>query len=119
MTFSRPILGKSKMSQFEYWFRYCIPSGFQSMRYAFLNWMDLVWFSDNQKDYALLKDDDPFEQCRLYFWDELQEEVYPKEFIEEIYELSEQVDRGEVELIPFDESMLDEINDLVGDLIDE
>lgn len=117
--FSRRVLGKSKMSQLEYWLLYCIPSGFQTIHYSFLNWMDLVWFPDNQKNYALLKDDDPFEQCRLYFWDELQDEVHDKEFIEKLYELSEQVDRGEVEMFPFDKSMLDEINDLVGDLIEE
>lgn len=115
--FSRRVLGKSKMSQLEYWLLYCIPSGFQTIHYSFLNWMDLVWFPDNQKNYALLKDDDPFEQCRLYFWDELQDEVYDKEFIEKLYGLYEQVERGEVEEIPFDENMLDEINDLVGDLM--
>ena len=106
------------MSQWEYIFGYCIPTGFQTMRHAFINWMDLVWFVDNQKDYALLRDDDPFEQCRLYFWDELQEEVYPKEFIEHLYELSDQVHRGEVELIPFDQDMFEQLEDLIGDIED-
>lgn len=117
--FSRKILGKTKMTQWEYIFGYSIPTGFQTMRHAFLNWMDLVWFEDNQKDYALLSDDDPFEQCRLYFWDELEEEVYPKEFIENLYELSDQVDRGEVELVPYTKEMFDKLTELVDDINEE
>lgn len=114
--FSRRVLGKSKMSWFEYIFAYCIPTGFQSMHHAFKTWMDLVWFKDNQKYYALLPNDDPFEQCRLCFWDDLEEDVYPKEFIEHLYEMVDEIDRGEVELIPFDQHMLDELEELVQDI---
>ena len=116
--FNKKDLRKSKISQWEYIFKYCIPTGFQSMRHAFINWMDLVWFVDNHKHYAFLSDDDPFEECRLYFWGELQEDVYSKEFIEHLYELAEQVDRCEVELFPFTQEMLDRIEDLVGDVED-
>lgn len=104
------------MSWFEYIFGHCIPTGFQSMRYAFINWMDLVWFEDNQKHYALLPDDDPFEQCQLYFWNELEDEVYPKEFLEELYSMIDQVDRGEIELIPFDKHMFNELEELIQDI---
>lgn len=114
--FSRPVLGKSKMSWFEYIFGYCIPTGFQSIQYSFINWMDLVWFSDNQKNYVLLPNDDPFEECRLHFWCDINEEPYPKEFIEELYRMSDEIDRGEVELIPFDRNMFDDINDLIGEI---
>jgi len=81
--FSKPILGtektRIKMSQWEYIFSHCIPTGFQSIRSAFISWMYLVWFTDNQKYYTLLKDDDPVEQCRLTFLWDLEDEVYPKE----------------------------------------
>lgn len=112
--FSRKILGKSKLSQLEYIFTYCIPTGFQTIHRAFLNWMDLVWFEDNQKSYTLLLDDDPLEQCRLYFFDELNEIPYDKEFIEYLYELSDQVDRGEVEMIPYTQNMSDHLDELLN-----
>jgi hypothetical protein len=112
--FSRPVLGKSKMSWFEYIFKYCIPTGFQNIRYSFINWMDLVWFEDNHKYYAFLPNDDPFEQCKLYFWDELNEEPYSKEFIQELYRMSDEIDRGEVELIPFSHDMLFELEELLN-----
>lgn len=111
--YSRRIFGKTKMNYFQYIFVYCIPSGFQSIHRAFLNWMDLVWFEDNQKQYTLFPGDDPLEECRLYFWDELHEECYSKEFIEYLYELSDQVDKGQVKVIPFTKKMLDEIEDLL------
>jgi hypothetical protein len=116
MTFSRKVFGKSKMSQWEYIFGHCIPTGFQSMRRAFINWMDLVWFEDNQKDYALLPNDDPLEQCSLYFWDELQGDVIEKEFLDYLYVLKDQVDRGEVELVPYTKEMFDELTELVDDI---
>lgn len=113
--FSRNVLGKSKMSWWEYIFGYCIPTGFDTIRYSFLNWMDLVWFSDNQKHYALLKNDDAFECCRDHFWYDLAEEPYEKEFIENLYGMVDEIDRGEVELIPFTQEMFDNIEDLIGD----
>jgi len=104
------------MSWFEYVFGYCIPTGFQNIRYSFINWMDLVWFEDNQKHYALLPNDDPFEECRLYFWYDLNEEPHPKEFIEELYRMSDEIDGGEVELISFTVDSLTELEELINDI---
>jgi hypothetical protein len=38
---------------------------------------------DNYQEYALLVSDDPLEQCALYFWDSLEDDIYPKEFLEQ------------------------------------
>jgi len=73
---------------------------------------------NNYQDYALLKTDDPLEQCILYFWDSLEEDIYPKEFIESLMQMSEDVRTGKVETVPFTKDMFDKLDDLVGDMID-
>lgn len=84
----------------------------------FRTWMDLVWFEDNQIDYALLKDDDPFEQCYLCFWYDLNDDdTYSKEFLEHLMELAEDAMENSDKLIPLSHDLMDKIQDLVGDLI--
>ena len=81
MTFSRFIRAsdKSKLNWWNYWIEHCWMTGWTSIYYNFHTWMDLVWFTDNQKNYALLKEDDPFEECYLTFWYELgDDDTYPK-----------------------------------------
>jgi len=73
---------------------------------------------NNYQDYALLKEDDPLELCILYFWDSLEDEIYPKFFLEELLQMVDDVDTGKVETVPFTKDMFDKLNDLVGDLID-
>ena len=73
---------------------------------------------NNYQDYALLKTDDPLEQCILYFWDSLEEDIYPKEFIESLMQMSEDVRTGKVETIPFTKDMFDKLDDLVGDMVE-
>jgi hypothetical protein len=74
---------------------------------------------NNYQDYALLKDDDPLEQCILYFWDSLEEDVYPKEFLEHLMQLADDVATGKEKVYPLDEDFFDRMKDLVGDLIEE
>ena len=73
---------------------------------------------NNYQDYALLKTDDPLEQCILYFWDSLEEDIYPKEFLESLMQMSEDVRTGKVETIPFTRDMFDKLDDLVGDMVE-
>ena len=73
---------------------------------------------NNYQDYALLKTDDPLEQCILYFWDSLEEDIYPKEFIESLMQMSEDVRNGEVKTVPFTKDMFDKLDDLVGDMVE-
>lgn len=115
MTYSRPLLGtdkeKTKLSWFEYILFSCIQQGWMNCWYAFENWKDLVF--NNYQDYALLKTDDPLEQCILYFWNALEEDIYPKEFLESLMQMAEDVRTGKVETIPMDEDYMNRLKDLV------
>jgi len=105
MTFSRRLLGtnknKTKLSWFEYIWSCCIRQGWMNCWYAFKNWADLM--GNNYKDYALLEDDDPLEMCILYFWDSLEDETYSKEFLEELYQMVDDIDSGKVKTYPMDD----------------
>jgi hypothetical protein len=122
--FSKALLGtdtnKVKMSWWDYYIGHCWMTGWQSIRHNFITWMDLVWFEDNQKHYTLLKDDVPFEQCYVEFWFSLNDDdVYPKEFLESLMQMADDVETGKVKTVPFTKEMFDKLNDLVGDMIDD
>ena len=118
--FSKPLLGTNKKKTTLSWFEYilfsCLQQGWYNCWYSFKNWGDLM--GNNYQDYALLKEDDPLELCILYFWDSLEDEIYPKFFLEELLQMVDDVDTGKVETVPFTKDMFDKLNDLVGDLID-
>jgi hypothetical protein len=120
--FSKPLLGteknKVKMSWVEYYITHVFPTGWNTIAAAFRIWKDLM--TDNYKDYSLLKDDDPFEQCSGWFWATLgEDEIYPKFFLEELMQMADDVATGKVKTFPFTKDMFDKLNDLVGDLIDD
>jgi hypothetical protein len=124
MTYSKPLLAtdkkKTTLSWWDYWILHCWMTGWQSIRHNFITWMDLVWFEDNQKHYTLLKDDVPFEQCYVEFWFSLNDDdVYPKEFLESLMQMADDVETGKVKTVPFTKEMFDQLNDLVGDMIDK
>lgn len=56
-------------------------------------------------DYALLKDDDPLEQCILCFWDSLEDEIYPKSFLESLLQMVDDINTGKEKVIPIDDVM--------------
>jgi hypothetical protein len=103
MTYSKPLLGtnKKKLSWIEYILFSCIQQGWYNCWYAFKNWADLM--GDNYQEYALLVSDDPLEQCILYFWDSLEDEIYPKHFLEELMQMADDVETGKVKTYPMDE----------------
>lgn len=116
--FSKPLLGtntdKVKLSWFEYiWFS-CIVQGWYNCWYAFKNWADLI--GNNYEGYGILQEDDDLEMCILYFWDSLEDEIYPKHFLDSLLQMSEDVRTGKVEAVPFTNDIIGELNDLVGDL---
>jgi len=119
MIFSRAVLGtgnkKIKMSWWEYWVGHCWMTGWQSMNHSFRNWADLM--TGNWSDYALLNSDDPFEECYGCFWSYLgDDDVYPKEFLEYLMQLAEDIDTGKEKVIPLDENFFDRMKDLVKDV---
>ena len=74
----------------------------------------------NYEGYGLLKDDDPEQECIEWFWATLgDDDVYPKEFLEHLYQLADDVETGKVKTVPFTQDMFDRLNDLVGDMIDD
>jgi hypothetical protein len=120
--FSTPLLGteknKIKMSWVEYYITHVFPTGWNTIAAAFRIWKDLM--TNNYKDYSLLKNDDPFEECREWFWATLgEDDVYPKFFLEELMQMADDVATGKVKTVPFTKDMFDRLDDLVGDLIDD
>jgi hypothetical protein len=60
--------------------------------------------TNNVNDYALLEEHDPLEECIDWFWSGLnEEEVYPKEFLEYLLQISDDVRTGKVETYEWDE----------------
>ena len=107
MTYSRPLLGtdtkKTKLSWFKYiWFS-CIQQGWYNCWYSFKNWSDLM--GNSYQDYTLLKDDDPLEQCILFFWDSLEDEIYSKSFLESLLQMVDDINTGKEKVIPIDDVM--------------
>ena len=107
-----------KLNWFDYWISHCWFTGWQSIRSTFRIWSDLM--TSNYEGYALLKEDDPYEECYNWFWVSLNEDdTYPKEFLEYLMQLAEDVETGKVETVPFTREMFDRIDDLIGgDLVD-
>lgn len=113
MMFSRKIMGtnskKVQLSWGEYIFTHMIPTWFQSFSDNYRMWADLVLFS-NYENYALLKDDDPFEECRDWFWSSINtDDVLPKFFIEELMQMADDLDKGKVNLIPWVQEEFEDI----------
>lgn len=120
--FSKAILGtktnKPKMSWVEYIFTHLIPTSFQSFNDNFRMWKDLM--TGNYSAYALLKDDDPFEECHSWFFSSINlDETLPKEFLEYLMQMVEDLESGKEKLIPFTKEMSDDLDDLVGNMIDD
>ena len=113
--FSKPLLGTNKETTKLSWFEYivfsCIQQGWMNCWYAFQNWKDLMF--NEYQDYALLVSDDPLEQCILYFWDGLEDDIYPKDFLDHLLQLSDDVKTGKEKVVPLDEDFFDRIKELV------
>jgi hypothetical protein len=100
-----------KLNWFEYWIGHCWMTGWQSIRGTFRNWVHLM--TSNYDGYALLKEDDPETECREWFWVSLNEDdTYPKEFIEYLQQLVDDIETGKEKLIPIDEGFMNRLKDL-------
>jgi hypothetical protein len=119
MTFSQPVRGKYKMNWWEYWIGHCWMTGWQSIRGAFRVWCDLM--TSNYNDYDLPRTvEDPEAECIEWFWVYLgEDDTYPKEFLEDLYEMCARIDRGEEKLIPLDENFFKDIEKLLETEEDE
>jgi hypothetical protein len=120
MTFSKPLLAtdkkKTTLNWWEYWIGHCWMTGWQSISYSFRIWADLM--GSNYENYDLPRTaEDPEAECISWFWGTLgEDEVYPKEFLEYLMQMSEDVRTGKVETIPMDEDFMNRLKDLVKDV---
>lgn len=100
-----------KLNWFDYYFGHCFQTGWREIWNNFKMWRDLI--SGNYENYALLKDDDPYEECYQWFWTSINlDETYPKEFLEYLMEMCDRIDRGEEKLIPLDEDFFERMKEL-------
>ena len=119
--FSRALKGTSKkkttMNWWEYWIGHCWMTGWQSIGMSFRNWRDLM--TGNYEGYALMFYDDPYEECYSCFWSYLgDDDVLPKEFLESLMQMADDVETGKVKTYPLTEDFFDRMKDLVGDLVE-
>ena len=93
-----------KLNWIEYYFGHCFRTGWREIWNNFKMWRDLI--SGNYANYALLKDDDPYEECYQWFWTSINlDETYPKEFLDYLHQLVEDIDTGKEKTYSFDEVM--------------
>ena len=92
------------MTWTEYITTHLIPTWFRSFNDNFRMWRDLV--TGNYENYALLKDDDPYQECYEWFWASINlDETYPKEFLEYLQQMVDDIDTGKVKTYTLDELM--------------
>jgi len=114
---STPVRGtypnKTKMNWWEYWIGHCWMTGWQSIRGAFRIWADLM--GSNYADYAILKSvEDPEQECLEWFWGTLgEDECYPKEFLEYLMQMVDDIETGKEKVIPMEDVMKD-LEDLLS-----
>ena len=117
--FSTPVKGthpnKTKMNWWDYWIGHCWMTGWQSMRMTFRIWANLM--TSDYAGYALLKEDDPETECIEWFWASLNEDdVYPKEFLEYLMQMVDDIETGKEKVVPLDEDFFDRMKDLLKDV---
>ena len=106
---SKPVLAtdkeKTKLNWWEYHIGHCWMTGWQTIGDAFRIWADLM--CSNYENYALPRTaEDPEAECISWFWGTLgEDEVYPKEFLEYLMEMAEDVRTGKVETFPMEDVM--------------
>ena len=92
------------MTWTQYIFQHLIPTGLRSFRDNFRMWRDLI--SSNYEGYVLLEDDDPYEQCYEWFWTSINlDETYPKEFLDHLQQMVDDIDSGKVKTYTLEEVM--------------
>jgi len=92
------------MTHLEYITKHLLRAWVQQWTCNFRIWADLM--TNRYDGYALLEEDDPEEECKEWFWASLNEDdVYPKEFLEYLMQMVEDIELGKVETYPMDEVM--------------
>jgi hypothetical protein len=111
-----PKKNRTTMNWWEYWIGHCWMTGWQSIRGAFRIWADLM--GSNYENYALPRTvEDPEQECLEWFWVSLgEDDTYPKEFLEYLLQMVDDIETGKEKLIPMDEDFMKRLEDLVADV---
>jgi len=79
----------------------------------FKMWRDLL--SGNYESYALLKEDDPYQECYEWFWSSINmDECLDRDFLDYLQQIVEDVETGKEKLIPMTLEELDDISHLLN-----
>ena len=104
------------MTYFKYITDYLLRAWVQSWTYNFKIWSDLM--TNNYEAYAFLEDDDPYQECYEWFWSSINiDDTLPKEFLEGLYQMMEDINTGIVKTIPANE-VFARMKELVDDMED-
>ena len=104
---------RTTLNWIEYYIGHCWMMGWQNIRGSFRIWSDLM--RGNYKDYALMWYDDPYEECVDWFWQSLgDDDTLPKEFLEHLQQMVEDIDAGKVKTYPM-EDVMKELEELLED----
>ena len=69
--------------------------------------------TNNYEKYALSKDDHPYQECYEWFWSSINiDDTLPKESLEQLYQMMDDIDTGNVRTYPADD-VLKTIKELV------
>ena len=104
------------MTHFTYITDHLLRAWVQSWTYNFRIWADLM--TNNYEGYALLEEDDPYQECYEWFWASINiDDTFPKEFLEHLQQMIDDIDTGKVKTYPA-EDILKRMKELV-DMEDE
>jgi len=105
------------MTHYEYITNHLLRAWVQQWTCNFRIWADLM--TGNYDGYALLEEDDPYQECYEWFWASINiDDTYPKEFLEYLQQMVEDIDAGKVKTYPMDD-VIKSMEELVGDMEDE
>ena len=100
------------MNWWDYWIGHCWMTGWQSIRMNFRVWGNLM--GSNYEGFSILSSvDDPEAECIEWFWAGLNEDdVYPKEFLEYLMQMVDDIETGKEKVYPMDEDFMNRLKDL-------
>ena len=87
------------MTHFDYITKHMLPGWVESWTYNFRIWADLM--TGNYKPYAEPWGESPERDCYEWFWASINlDDIYSKEFIEELLQMKNDVESGKVKTYP-------------------
>ena len=105
------------MTHFKYITDHLLRAWVQQWTCNFRMWADLM--TNNYEGYALLEEDDPEQECYEWFWASINiDDTLPKEFLEHLYQMMDDIDTGKVRTYPADD-ILKRMKEIVDDMEDE